>query len=274
MGDSFRRETGNKVTVGILNATTWERRTLGDYDGSAEALSVSPDGKHIAVASNSDKKIRLWNVQNGQIQTLGENIYPRGLAFTSDSKQLISSGLDPVRIWTVENRQMRVLDKCESDHLAVSPDGNNVIVECSSDEGLTLLNTQTNAKRILLRPGRQIWRAVFSPDNKTLAFTVSDNRQNTVPEERIIRLLNIQTGDIKVLGECEADVSTLMFSRNGKQLASGDNAGKVRIWGMESGQMRVAGTCEQNPVMSVTFSPDGKGLAAACNYDGLYILQL
>jgi WD40 repeat protein len=58
-------------------------------------------------------------------------------------------------------------------------------------------------------------------------------------------------------------VGSLAWSPGGDCLASGDNAGTVRIWASENGIPREAPSGVFNSVKSLTWSPDAAQLAAA-----------
>lgn len=89
------------------------------------AAAFSPDGKTGAQAIGS--AIRLWDVASGdEIAMLkGHTSEVRSLAFTSDSRQLLSGGDDgALRIWSMQTRTQAaaLIALGDSDYVAVAPD--------------------------------------------------------------------------------------------------------------------------------------------------------
>lgn len=59
-------------------------------------------------------------------------------------------------------------------------------------------------------------------------------------------------------------VQTVVFSPNGKTIASGSDDGTIKLWDVASGQeLKTLNVPSSSTVYSVTFSPDGKTLAAS-----------
>jgi serine/threonine protein kinase len=65
-----------------------------------------------------------------------------------------------------------------------------------------------------------------------------------------------------LLGHTQA-VDSVTYSPNGRLLASGDEAGEVRVWNMPSGTLRYVLPARGPVTHALTFSPDGKSLLTA-----------
>ncbi|MGB0596489.1 MAG: WD40 repeat domain-containing protein [Rubripirellula sp.] len=108
----------------------------------------------------------------------------------------------------------------------------------------------------------------ISPDGKRVAVPVTSSSRGA-PAGLIIedtgaavRVWEVDTGkDTEPVKRLKMAVQAVVFSPDGKQLATagGDNA--VRVWDLDTGK-QLATLPSQGLVEAVAFSPDGKSLAA------------
>ncbi|HEY7313875.1 MAG TPA: WD40 repeat domain-containing protein [Gemmataceae bacterium] len=180
----------------------------------------------------------------------GDGVY--SVVFSADGKTLASSGADEmIRLWDVPTgRESRHIEGRFED-----------LVFCKERRSLAMTvrgGAPTrwdigSAKLVPMRaPVKGVTDSAFSPDGKILA--------GALPNKAIL-LWDAATGnEIHRLTGHSEEVLTLVFSPDGKKLASGSNLddGTVRAWDVESKrQLRQFG----KPRMDLTplgFSPDGK----------------
>lgn len=67
------------------------------------------------------------------------------------------------------------------------------------------------------------------------------------------------------------DVSSLVFSSDGEQIASASHDGTVRLWDSSTGRCRLVMKGHSEPVVDVTFSPDNKYLISASRDESLRV---
>src|SRR5207253_5009099 len=113
----------------------------------------------------------------------------------------------------------------------------------------------------------------FSPDGRTLATGGRDEFVKSAPRPGVwvsraggtVRLWDVasRTAIGEPLQGHTSNVNTVVFSRDGKILASGSSDNTVRLWDVASRQPLGAPlTGHTATVESVSFSPDGKLLAS------------
>lgn len=170
-----------------------ETRRFVGHLASIRSMAVSPDGRHLATASET--------------ATFG-----RGKPQPDDS----------IRLWDVATGRERWRLPTSSWALTFSPDG-RLLAGGGRNEASHLWETDTGKEvRQFSGPQGLVYQVAFSPDGKTVAFTARDG---------IVRLWEVLTGKerCQLLGH-QGDVYALAFSTDGRRLASGGNDTSVLLW--------------------------------------------
>lgn len=163
----------------------------------------------------------------------------------------------------------------EANHAVISavfsPDGKRVI----SAGQIVQVRDSNTGKRLSIQPGHtaDIYSVVYSPDGKRLLTTSGDYT---------IRVWDVMSGAELLVITPRAEISTpdgagginliagqndlesiipAVYSPDGTQIANGGNY--ARVWDAETGAELFALNSQDDFVMSVAYSPDGKRLAVA-----------
>jgi WD40 repeat protein len=235
------------------------------YDG-VYAVTFSPDGKYIAAAMGySDGArsfpgtIQVWEFATRKVITRIEtlNDLVTSLVFSPDNQSIYSAGLDRlVQRWEVPSgKRLAVYRGAATDFfqlfsLAISPDGKTIAAGgdgsiLDANYPVKLWDTNTGNLITTLRGHTQSVRTLtFSPDGQVLA---------TGGDEQLIRLWDVAGGGT-LRASLKVDTATvtgkkpdgsrfrpdygtsgLVFSRDGKFLASAHPSGFLRLWNPAAG---------------------------------------
>jgi WD40 repeat protein len=86
-------------------------------------------------------------------------------------------------------------------------------------------------------------------------------------DDNTVRLWDVQTGELRFTLNHKAPIWSLSFSSDGGLLASGDYAGNISIWNVETGMAEMtiadAHNAANGGVLSLKFSADGTMLISA-----------
>jgi WD40 repeat protein len=210
-----------------------ELRTIG-CTGLVFSLALSPDGRRLAVGQNNG--IALYDPATGK-QVAPFKPTPAAVpavAFSSDSRRLVSSGAsDPaIRVWDVDGGKplfeiRQPLNPNSS--VAISPDS-----------------------RLIASPGPL--QAAGGPTVK--AWEV-DWDAKTYKDVRTLK------GDVRYIWK-------VTFSPNGRYLASGSWDSTIRVWDLQAPESAEPVTLRGHAgiIYGLAFSPDGRRLASASGYAG------
>jgi len=221
---------------------------FNEHNAPVRSVAFSRDGKRLASASE-DRSIIVWGVGSGEKQAtlIGHETRVTALAFSPDAKQLASTDQDGVTIlWDLESRQPRW-----------------------QFDGL-VLNLSTHR--------REKWSAYcldFSPDGRFIATSVG------VLDTSDGRLL-IETRDVIALAKSQgltgpdspASVYGVAFSPDGERVAFAiTDAQFIYVLDTERWQMVESLTLTSVLPASLSFSPDGRYLAAGDSGGGVLLLE-
>ncbi len=210
---------------------------LEGFERFAVVLPVAYDPQRELVAAAGfrgppeQKVIRIWNLQDGSLQTLGptekagdglDGGYSK-LDFLPDGS-LLSSGDNGVERWRLETRSSRLLlpKSCRAE--CVAPDGSAAIVRCLDENGLSeasILDLETAAVQPLMGFQGPVSVAAYSPLGDIVAVGMEDGTVQLAALSRI---------EPQILYSHEAAVTALTFSPDGRRIASADQGGTVRVW--------------------------------------------
>ena len=148
-----------------------------------------------------------------------------------------------------------------------SPGGNQVLIgtvtggpdcdDAKSTASLRLLDLPSGQVRWEVRPA-QVTAALFAPDGSVLVAATARPTDRADPLPTTLVRLDARTGAPAAVAQGHrAQVTSLRFSPDGTQLASGDAAGTWKLWDLNSRKERVSTPLGFGAVLDLRFTPQG-----------------
>jgi WD40 repeat protein len=252
----------------IWDARTGKRRftvTLGATASFNYSIAWAPDGTRLAAVS--DQEVQLLDARTGKLdRVLKGHVGP--MAWSHDGTRLASRDMQgSLKIWDVAagKATLDIKTNVGSELLSWSPDDSR-LVSGGLTGRLAFWDTASGKRLAEGDAYAQIFCVAWSPDGMRLAFG-TDRAEVTVADAATGKALSILRGHSDSVG-------WVAWSPDGTRLASVGRDGAVKVWDANQPNhfprsrrtgwrpLPVTGSAAV-PVNAVSWSPDGKRLAAA-----------
>lgn len=281
------------------------------HTGFVETVAFSPDGKMIA-SGGRDRMVRIWDANTGkQLQELP--IYEadmqepdvRSIAYSPDSVLVVAAANTSMSFWSAGKKRDELPTKQTAWFATYSHDGARLAI--AGPSGISVWDVN---KRQILFQNRNIanMQLALSPDGSLLASPSgivfrSDTGQTAMAERSMsCHWVQFRTNTELVTGgalprndslyagftlwdldtkqkinQCIDEKARVFrsgaISPNGRIIATGEDD-VIRLWDLKTSELKVSLKGQQNEIVSLSFSPDGKKLASASFDKSVFIWPL
>jgi WD40 repeat protein len=218
----------------------------------------------------------VWDARSGaEVLTLkGHTGWVRSASFSPDGRTLAAAGLDrTVKLWEVATGKEVATFRGHPlfGLMSYSPDGRTLAV-VGSDNTVQFWDTAAGKVVPELRSPRGVTDVSYSPDGRTLALVTPDMAHR--PNGRIALVAQVPNGaveiwdahttnEVVVLRGHSGTVARVVYSPDGRTLASAGGDRTVKLWDAATGREIRTLRGHAGAVLGVAFSPDGRTLASA-----------
>ena len=286
-----------QTLVGTANAGI--ERARFSPDGKLIAAFSLPQGTP-TVASLNSNEVKIWETSSGrEVQTINVGLTPSEIAFSDDGQSLITiQAQGEVSMWNVASgTKARTLKSSPMSNMANLANMRRNPGQMPNRADLQNMVNDMIGSVAAGTMGRTVTQTAFSPDGRIVATagtetksnldlnSMMNNPRNQKPSKnkdpndymKDVKLevtgqvvfwdaaTGAEAGAIKGHGK---GVTSVVFSRDGKRIATGSTDNTIKIWDAASKTELRTLVGHTSNVESMDFSPDGKLLASASEDGG------
>lgn len=251
-----------------INNSSERDRTFSQSKLGIQSISISSDGK-LLVTANDNGIVRIWDVQARSSRQLATqlNFIQTVLISPDDRIIAIAGGNGSIELWDLQGQFITQL----SGHtdivysLSFSPDSK--LLASASKDGTVITwdwQKQKQVKKFQDHIG-EVFSVAFSPIRAT-PFAKGDEGGILASggQDGTIRLWNVLDNSTQSpFHVYEAQVRSIVFTPDGKQIISSDDRGYIQLWDVESRESLVTWQADRTSINSISLNPEGNLLATA-----------
>ncbi len=248
--------TGGFDKLRVWNLTS-DREVLvfkehGDLVWSVDVTSDS----RLAVSGSSDNTVRVWELESGR-QIHSMNRHSGGVTsvdISHDDLYIVSGGNDAtIRVWDIKTgKHLSVLQGHTEPVTSVKFNKDRTKLFSSSiDRSMVRWDSQTGRiDKRYVTGNEEIYAIALSPDDSLLAATTGRGQ---------LLIWSTESGTLKakVLAHEESPTRAITFSHDGQYVVTGGQDGGLRMFDVQSGELKFDLGKYNNGIYSAAISPDG-----------------
>ena len=269
--------SGHNETL-LLNAEGALQARLPGLSMRINSLAFSPDGTILAAVGGDPARmgeLQIWNVKERKLlhSAVASNDTFFGVSFSPDGSKIAFAGADKsIRIYdSATGKEIRRADHHEDWVFATvfGIDGKR-IVSVGRDRAAKLTDVETgrfieNVNLLkepltaIARHPRRDWVAIGGAERIPYLYRMDRPRAMRIADDSTL---------IRKFEKMDGPILALAISGDGQWLAAGAEAGDVRIYNAETGEVAAHCIGHDGGIYALQFHPDGKRLFTA-GFDGL-----
>jgi WD40 repeat protein len=244
--------------------------TLRGPTGRFEFVAFSPDGAHLASASDEEHTARVWDISDARLARVFR--LPDALVlsadYSPDGTRVVTTSDDNVaRVWDSANAQVVATLRGHAESIATarfSPDGTRVIT-ASIDNTARIWDAATGQELLRVGQSSDEPRDEHSSSMGAADLDPSGARLVTGSSglmDRGAQVWDAHTGREVIVLDHPEPAWDVRFSADGQRIVTASRDGSARVWSA-AGRLLYAMNGHDNGAVTAEFSPNGRLVVTA-----------